>query len=156
MNTKTVAIVALAIAGVGFYAAMTWRGEKGNESPASPMRVGENAVVVLDQRPGSTVTIAETYLENPGYVVIHEEKEHSAGAILGASEPLGAGVHRDVHVQLTRPSREGETLYAMLHKKGNSASFSAASDAPIENSLGPIMGSFEIRSSADENVQIQL
>ena len=161
MNTKTViAVVALVILGVAVYFLTNGKGvqdsrEVGNTS-TSGMLAEKNAVVVLDQRPGSTITVAEADLAAPGYVVIHEEANGAAGAILGASALLGAGVNRNVPVKLERASRDGETLYAMLHAKGSGASFNAE-DAPVQSSLGgPLMGSFEISSSADTSVQVQI
>ena len=163
MNTKTViaVVIALAVLGAAVYFLTNGKGvQVGNEvgnTSTSGMLAEENAVVALDQRPGSAVTIAQVHLAAPGYVVIHEESDKKAGAIVGASALLGAGVHRDVRVRLTRASRDGETLYAMLHAKGGNASFNAALDAPILSSLGrPLMGFFEISSSADTNIEVQI
>jgi len=119
----------------------------------SGMRVEDNAVVVDDQRPGSAVTVAEVYLAAPGYVVIHE----ASGAILGSSTLLPAGRSNDVQVTLNRPTKENETLNAMLHfEKNADRTFQASTDTPVESRLGgPIMGTFMITSSAPEGGRVR-
>lgn len=125
-----------------------------NTDTSSTMLAEENAVVVLEQRPGASATASIVYLLSPGFVVIHEDNNGAPGAILGASALLQAGESKSVEVTLSRAARDGERLHAMLHTDADAnGTFSASVDTPVQSSLGgPISGWFEISSSASENL----
>jgi len=129
-----------------------------NRSVTSGMRAEENAVVVPEQRPGNTVVGSMVYLAALGYLVIHEDKNGEPGAILGTSALLQAGENTNIPVTLSRASRDGETLHAMLHTDADAnSSFDASIDIPVQSRLGgPIHGWFEITSSAGENVPVSI
>lgn len=168
MKTILIALLIIAVLGGGYYAYTSREEGEYSESAAetedtgtntvSGMRAEENAVIVAEQRPGSTVMVAQVYLAAPGYVVIHEDAQGSAGAILGSSALLKAGENRDIAVTLNRPSKDGEKLWAMLHaEKDGNTSFSAVSDTPVESRLGgPISGWFDISATASTDVEITL
>jgi hypothetical protein len=122
------------------------------------MRVEENAVVATEQRPGRTVKVAQVYLAEPGYVVIHEDNNGEAGVILGSSALLQAGENNNVVVTLTRATEDGEKLWSMLHVESNSnTTFDSSVDVPVEsNRGGPISGWFEIKADAEENIEVTL
>lgn len=124
--------------------------ENQNGDNTSMMRAEENAVVVMEQRPGSSIVASSVFLASPGFVVIHEDGSGAPGAILGASALVQAGESTNVNVVLSRASRDGERLHAMLHNDvdGN-GSFSASTDTPVQSKLGgPINGWFDISSDA--------
>ncbi len=164
MSTKT-AIIILVVAAivVGAFvllggSANNYRTGEENGETSSGALAERNAVVASDQQPGETVTVEQVYLAEPGYVVIHEESDGNAGAILGSSALLNAGATSDVSVNLSRPAREGEKLVAMLHQEssGNST-FEAAVDTPFQSDFGgPIMMMFEISSEAEGGFEINL
>jgi hypothetical protein len=122
------------------------------------MRVEKNAVVATEQRPGPTVKVAQVYLAKPGYVVIHEDNDGEAGAILGSSALLKAGENNNVLVTLTRSTEDGEKLWSMLHVESNSnTTFESSVDIPVEsNRGGPVSGWFEIKADAEENIEVTL
>lgn len=129
-----------------------------NTSDSSAMRAEENMVVVSEQRPGRTVTGSIISLAAPGYLVIHEDNNGAPGAVLGSSALLQAGESTEVKVTLSRASRDGETLHAMLHfEKGGNTTFAAAEDTPVPSSLGgPISGWFEISSEASMDLPVSI
>ena len=124
----------------------------------SGMRAEDNAVVATEQRPGRTVTIAQVYLAEPGYVVIHEDASGEAGVILGSSALLSAGENNKVVVTLSRETKNGEKLWSMLHTEtNNNTTFEASTDTPVASRLGgPISGWFEISATAEENIEVTL
>lgn len=130
----------------------------GDTSNDSAMRAEENMLVVSEQRPGGTVTGSIIYLASPGYLVIHEDNNGEPGAILGASALVQAGESTEVKVTLSRASKDGETLYAMLHREmGANTTFTAAEDMPVQSSLGgPLMGWFEVSTDAPIDVPISI
>ena len=122
------------------------------------MRVEENAVVATEQRPGETLKIAQVFLAAPGYVVIHEDLNDDAGAIIGSSALLDAGENNDITITLSSATMDGVTLWAMLHsEKDGNAVFDATADTPVvSRGGGPIMGWFMISESADESASITI
>lgn len=132
--------------------------EMANMTPpaSSGMLAEENAVMVSDQRPGTTVS-GMVVLAAPGYLVIHADNSGKPGAVLGSSALLRAGENANVKVALSRASRDGEVLYAMLHTDDGDGAFSASSDALVQSRLGgPIQGMFETSSSASADTPISL
>jgi len=166
MKGLIIVLLVIAVAGGAYYAytnkaeapeegAVT---ETTNTDTVSDMRVEENAVVTPEQRPGTAVTVAQVYLAAPGYVVIHEDNNGEAGAILGASALLQAGENNNVSVTLSRTSKDGEKLWAMLHsEKDGDTTFNAQTDTPVESRSGePLSGWFEINAEASGSVDISI
>jgi hypothetical protein len=122
----------------------------GASSLASP-----NAVVVTESSAGKLITVAKVKLENPGYVVVHDGKGGSPGAILGYSKLLEAGDWMDVPVGLGRPVANGEILFAMLHFDDWDSQFNAENDMPVKDVLGnTIMVSFEVGTAVEGAFQV--
>ena len=126
-------------------------------SNTSMMRAEENMVVVMEQKPGTAV-IGSVVLKEPGYLVIHADQNGAPGAILGSSALLKAGESSDVKVVLSRASKHGEKLHAMLHnEKGGNTTFSAAEDTAVQSSLGgPISGWFDISQDASADIPVSI
>jgi len=99
----------------------------------------KNLVLVSDYTAGKTATVASVLLENPGYVMIHEDVSGKPGAIIGTSALLPAGESSDVVVNLKRASKEGEVLYAMLHRDDGDGKFQATTDLPLMDSQGNVV-----------------
>ncbi len=98
--------------------------------------IGTNAIYVAEQVPSETLSIAVVRLEKPGFVVIHEDVTGVPGGILGASELLMEGETNNLaSIPLSRLTRDGETLYAMLHLDDGDGIFDAMNDKPA---LDPI------------------
>jgi hypothetical protein len=129
-----------------------------SDDTGSAMRVEENMVVVMDQKPGNEVKATMVFLAAPGYLVIHEDVGGARGPILGASAFLPAGESRNVTVALSRMVRDGETLHAELHaeRSGNTA-FSVTEDPSVMSAFGgPIEGIFEVTSDASGEAPISI
>ncbi len=154
-------VIILAVAGYFLYAnsAPQTKSEVNtniDESTSAGMRAEENMVVVSEQRPGNIVTGSLMYLAAPGYLVIHEDNNGEPGAIIGSSAQIDAGESTDVKVTLSRSSKDGEILHAMLHfEKGGNSAFSAAEDTPVPSVLGgSIHGWFEVSVDASVDVPV--
>jgi hypothetical protein len=107
----------------------------------------KNLVLVSDYTAGKTATVASVLLENPGYVMIHEDVSGKPGAIIGTSALLPAKESLDVVVNLKRASKEGEVLYAMLHTDDGDGKFNETGDTPLTDSSGnTVMTSFTVEA----------
>lgn len=124
--------------------------EEPTNGEINPLRIEENAIYAPDQKPGSEVVIGLATFKDGGYVVVHEESEGKPGSIVGTTTLLDAGSHNNIDVTLSRPSVNGEGLFAMLHKDNGDGTFNAADDTPINGSDGNvIMMRFLIDGGAD-------
>lgn len=134
------------------------RGRDGEQEQGEPLvssTDGQNTVVVADQEPGSSVTVDLVVLVNSGFVVIHEDADGAPGADIGHSAAL-IGSNQDVVVSLERPSRESETLHAMLHRDANDNSIYEfpGADVPLKDKEGKvIVVPFQIKGEAAAEVE---
>jgi len=121
-------------------------------------RAEESAVVATEQKPGNSVIMTQVFLAAPGYVVIHEDSNGKPGAAVGVSGLLPAGESTNVQVMLTQSTKDGETLWSMLHvESSNNSTYDDGVDMPVESRLGgPIMGQFDISATADTGVQVSI
>lgn len=124
-----------------------------SEETSSGALAGDNAVAASEQQPGSTAVVSMVVLAEPGYVVIHETNENGGpGAILGASAFLPAGTSNSVEIELSRASKDGEQLVAMLHTDNGDGEFGAADDTPVSENGNIIMMHFTTSADADTSV----
>lgn len=164
-------LVVIALAAAGYWYWISTRPEsagqatqtdgtstQGQVSTSAGMLAEDNAVVVNEQRPGNSVTGSLVYLDASGFLVLHEAGDGEPGAIIGSSALLSRGENSNIRVSLSRQTRDGETLYAMLHYDTNGdGRFDANTDTPVPSQLGgPIYGWFDISSSASENVPVSI
>lgn len=63
----------------------------------------------------SSVSIDSAVLAQSGFIVIHADSSGKPGTVIGNTNLLEAGAYQDAPVTLTRRTRKGETLHAMLH-----------------------------------------
>src|SRR3989344_4402602 len=105
-------------------------------SNVSGMHAEENMMIVSEQKPGASIRGSLIVLAAPGYLVIHEDKDGAPGVILGASALLPAGENSNVPVTLSRASRDGETLHAMLHfEKGEDLPTDARTRGSVQREI---------------------
>ena len=104
--------------------------------------MGKNAIYVAEQLPLKTVSVALVHLASPGFVVIHEDNAGAPGKILGQSDALGAGEIKNLPpIALSRSTKDGETLYVMLHFDDGDRVFDAVKDKPALDAVAdePVM-----------------
>lgn len=107
------------------------------DDQSSSLIISKNAIYAEDQTPGHEVFISVAYFENPGFVAIHEDLSHAPGALLGVSRILPAGEIKNLSpISLSRKTRDGETIYAMLHIDDGDGFFNAAKDKPALDAIG--------------------
>lgn len=110
------------------------------EETISPLILTDgNAVNAASQPAGSSVVVSLVVLKDPGYVVIHEDAKGAPGTVIGNSKLL-EGENRNITVELTRASRDNETLYAMLHMDDGDGVYEfPGDDGPIKSDEGNII-----------------
>lgn len=122
-------------------------------SNSSGLIISNNAIYVAEQIPGDIVSVQVVRLEKPGFVEIHEDNNGKPGKILGSSILLSAGETRNLPpIRLSRTTKDGETIYAMLHSDNGDGKFEAADDKPILDPVGntPVMMIVAVSKEATE------
>ena len=133
--------------------------ESGIPSDSAGLVIGTNAIYVAEQAPLKTLTVAVVRLEKPGFVVIHEDAAGAPGRILGASNALPSGeTQKLAPIPLSRMTRDGETLYAMLHLDDGDLVFDALKDTPALDRVGalPVMMAVTVSAQATEPDEVSL
>ena len=137
-----------------------WGAEKPVEtvdnSETSAMRVGDNAIVVTEQRPGSTANVSLAVLGGDGYVVVHEMMNGELGSSIGASALLSKGESEGVVVPLSKPLEIGKKYSTMLHLDDGDKVLDLSKDAPAMLDGQPIMMEFEVSADAEVDVEVTI
>jgi hypothetical protein len=112
---------------------------------------GDNGVIVNDQPAGSSVTVEQVLLQNPGWVAIQDDNNGVPGKILGA-ELFDKGTNSGT-VSLLRKTVSGVTYFAVLRTNvGDYHYFNAKNDTVLDDSTGaPIMIQF-MAENADGSI----
>lgn len=99
------------------------------------------SVSVSTQKPGRSVTIDAATLTTNGFIAIHTDKDGKPGPVIGNSDLLPPGSPTGTTVKLSRSSRKGETLYAMLHTDvdGDGIYTFPGPDVPTTDSAGAVV-----------------
>jgi hypothetical protein len=125
--------------------------------PTAGMRIGEYAVYAPDQQPGASVIVPLVALGAGGFVVIHADQGGAPGAILGASQLLAEGEHERLTVPLSRPSRDGEALYARLYIDDGDGAFMISKDQPALDPMEqPVTMQFSADADADPPPEVSI
>ncbi len=133
--------------------------EPDSTSDSSGLIVGQNAIYIAEQAPGENITVSVVHFETPGFVVIHEDTNGVPGKILGASGLLPSGETKNAPpIALSRATKDGETLYAMIHLDNGDGKFDAAKDNPAQDKIGgaPVMMIVEVSQDAAEPEPVSL
>lgn len=151
-------IIGIVIGGAFLYDSRNGTEVENREPTPKAMLAEKNAVVVNDQKPGTSIVGSIVYLENSGFLVIHEDMNGAPGRILGASALLPSGENENIRVTLAKQVKDGETLHAMLHADSDGdGKFQASTDTPVQSMIGgPIHGTFRISTQAQENIPVSL
>ena len=111
----------------------------------TPAITAEDQTLAPDS--AGTVSIAEATIDQPGFVVVHEEGDDGFGDVIGSSGLIEAGTSSDISVELDRDAEDGETLYAMLHydQNGNEEYDGLETDGPVTgDDDSPVLDTFGI------------
>lgn len=155
VNTKIlifIGVIVIVVAGVALFlqGSTTQHDMDGN---SSGLIVGKNAIYVAEQVPSKIVSVAVVHLEVPGFVVLHEDAAGLPGVILGASGFLAAGeTESPTIIYLSRMTKDGETIYAMLHLDDGDGVFDAGGDRPAVDRINgePVKMVVTVSADADE------
>lgn len=103
--------------------------------------IQKNRLIMSPQRPGNSVIIDEVGLQNPGYVVIHEDNNGEPGKVLGRSGLLSAGDKQDLVIRVGLAPNK--SYVAVLHDDDGNKTFDVLKDLPIMSAqAAPVMVQF--------------
>lgn len=98
------------------------------------IRIAGNFIYAPEQRPGDEVVVAQIANDAKAFIVIRQDNETS-GAVLGASALLEPGENDDVRIAVSRPTRDGETLYAAVYADEGNGVYDGT-EATLKDGLG--------------------
>ncbi len=105
---------------------------------------GSNSIVAADMRPSDVLSLDSVTLAHGGFVAIHEDANGTPGKIIGVSAYLPAGTRTAVPVKLSRTTKDGELLYALLHLDDGDQKFDAELDRPVLVGGVPVLMRFHV------------
>lgn len=129
----------------------------GNDTPAAEdtggasgqfMKLGENAIVVMEQRLSDKVTMTAINMEKAGFVIIHKDAGGKPGAIIGVSKWFPSGQYANEDIGTTETLLEGVDYYAKLYVDDGNGIFDPKNDKPAVNFAGEIWGVFQASKDA--------
>lgn len=103
---------------------------RGPALPPPAPSAGDNALKVVDQNAGRSITIDTVTLTQNGFVVIKDED----GKVLAASPVLASGENRYVFISVT--ISEGRSYTAELYGDDGDNKFNVRSDALLKTASG--------------------
>ena len=161
MNTKTLLIIGVIVVVIASVAFSVGSGRKQPDvaRDSSGLIVSTNAIYVAGEPPSKTVSVTVVRFEKPGFVVIHEDAAGGPGGILGASRMLPVGETKNLApIALSRATKNGETIYAMLHIDDGDSVFDAVDDKPARDPVGgePVVMIFTVSAEAEEPDSVNL
>jgi hypothetical protein len=124
--------------------------DDGGGGDNTPAITAEDQTLAPDS--AGTVSIAEATIDQPGFVVVHEEEDGGFGSVIGSSGLIETGTSSDISVELDRDAADGETLYAMLHydQNGNEEYDGIDTDGPVTgDDDSPVLDTFGITIEDD-------
>lgn len=93
-----------------------------SEETPTPELTGPNVTFENQTSNGSTVSVESVNVPRGGFVVIHDRRViegEAVGSIVGESDFLEAGTHRNVTVELDEPLNESQRLVAVAYRDTN-------------------------------------
>ena len=94
-------------------------------------------IVISDQFPGNIVYVSSVMLAQPGFIVVHKDKNGQPGDVIGY-QYFDKGTNPG-KITLTMPTAEGGIYYAMLHSDNGDKKFDVTKDLPLKDASGNII-----------------
>ena len=121
------------------------------------MRVGDNAIYVSDQKPGTYVVVDLVVISKKGFVVIYDDADGKPGSVIGNTKILPEKESRGVIAGLVRPVSHGEALFAILYEDSGDGIFSPNLDSPLRDDEGNMISMqfyIDRNASAPQDINI--
>ena len=123
--------------------------------------IPEEYTIYAEAVDGDDFVSINTYLLEPGFVVVYDDLDGESGEILGHSSLLASGEIHDIVVLLEDAVEQGDVLYVLLHKDDGDGEFNypgsdeAVEDEPVTDELGNII-MMTVMVGADDRVPGEL
>lgn len=119
-------------------------------------KLANDAIVVMDQRPGDVVIASVVSLSKDGFVVIKKDEEGKAGGIIGVSEFLTVGAHSKIDIGTTESLMDGLTYYAELFEDNGDGVFDPKKDGHVRWNGDDIYTIFNIDKNAADPGSVEI
>lgn len=113
---------------------------------------GAYSIVMSDQYPGNVVYLSSVQAAEPVWVAIQKDNNGKPGAVIGSAH-FEAGINPG-KINLSSPTIDGMTYYAVMYEDDGSGSFNAASATPRKDANGNVV-SRPFKASSSANLEIK-
>jgi hypothetical protein len=100
---------------------------------AVPQPAPVNTVILGEVSGGNVITVPQATLLKPGFVVLYRINSKGESTLVGDSQLLTAGTHRDITIRLSSLAVETQALVAVLHEDDGNGTFEQGSDGYLLN-----------------------
>ena len=111
----------------------------------SETQLRNDAIVVQNQKAGSSVVVDKAVFEEDGWIVIHEGTASHIGNALGAAR-FDKGEYNNIVVELLRATKEGMVYRAVLYRDNGDKKFNLDTDFPfLQDGNQPVLTTFTVK-----------
>jgi hypothetical protein len=93
------------------------------ESGEQQKEVLHNSVTLGEVEEGNIITVSAATFLKPGYVALYRVNSNGDSALVGNSQLLSIGTHKNISVQLKNPAVKRQALVAVLHEDDGDGKF---------------------------------
>lgn len=149
-KSKWIFLVVVAIVAVVVFTGK----DKGMDSMEETLIQEENAVLIMDQQPGETTVVSYAKLSKPGYVVVYSQDAAGNKQVLGTSDLLNAGEHKNITVVHSgRMTQAGDTVSAVVVADDGDETYTESdSEVLVETTTDESMAEISLDAVLDENI----
>lgn len=148
-----IVIIALIVIGIFVFGGKKTEAPTTGETPsASQPTQADNRIIMSDQFPGNVVYLSSVQASQPVWVAIHKDDNGKPGKIIGQAK-FAAGINPG-RINLSEPTIDGGTYYAMMHTDNGDATFDETKDVPLKDEKGDIIMKI-FRATTSANMEIK-
>lgn len=136
----------LAVLGGLYYYSIFVKVDISEEPQSKDIERDPSLMEIKAQAPGNYVFIDSISLKDGGYIVIRENLNISSSIeIIGNSRSLSSGESKNIFIGLTRSTKNGDRLFAVLYTDNGDEAFYPSIDIPAKDEYGdPIFTEFYV------------
>lgn len=130
MTTKQILVVSVV---VGLVIGLFWLLVLHKEVPVPVVENNGTILAVSDQKVDTVIRVQKVQMKTAGFVVIHKSINDFPVDIVGFSEYLTQGVHKNVKIPIQDEVTKGMKLIALIHEDNGDKIFKPADDFSVLN-----------------------
>lgn len=125
-------------------------------APKPASSTPKNSVVIGETKTGNGIQVESVTLDTIGYVVIYRVNSQGESSMIGRTEALSVGTHRDITVRFSTVIAYEQTIVAVLHEDDGDIVFEfPESDPYLTTPEGTIIADIDVVDVDDTTEEAQ-